>query len=156
MSTYRAVFLGFLIAAIVLLIGDARRANTATTAPTHGEFLYTIAAGASSPPVLMPATNSPVTFNLATTTGPNRGTSSVVVCYSNAAPATITWSGHSPNPATVSGGAAVGGSTTSTGTDIVPLDTNASIFLRVSSVLNKLEIFNGSGGAVSAVLVWNF
>ena len=156
MSTYRAVFLGFLVAAIVLLIGDARKGNTAAAVPTHGEFIYSLPAGASSTPLTLPASNSPITINLSTTTGTNRGISTVVLCHTNAAPATLVWTGRVYSTSNTTGGVAVGGSTTSTGTMIIPLDTTGNVILRVSNALNKIEVFNGTGTAVNTVFEWTY
>jgi hypothetical protein len=156
MSTYRAVFLGFLVAAIALVIADARRGNTSVSVPNHAEVNYVIPAGTSTTPVAVPANNSPVTFNLSVIGGTTRGVSSVVICYSTAAPATLAWAGHCPTSGG-SGATAVAGSTTTvSGTSIIPLNSTGDVLLRVSSALNKVELVNNSASSVNAVLEWTF
>jgi hypothetical protein len=152
MSTFRAVFLGFVVAAIALVIADARRVNSAVAVPSHIEVTYTIPAGAAAPGVALPVSNSPVTINLAVVSGAIRGASSVLMCHTTAAPATMAWCGHSPvsdNP----GGTTVGGSTTTAnGATIVFLNAPGDVVLRISNAVNKVEIFNGTASTVTAVL----
>jgi hypothetical protein len=154
MSNFRAIFLGFVVAAIVLLFSDARRGNTAVSVQNTGEVNYTIPAGATTSPMAIQANNTPVTYNIAVTGGTQRGVSSVVLCYTTASPPTLAWSGHCPS-VLAAGGVAVGGSTTTlNSTTIVPLNAGADVFLRVSNALNKVEIFNTADTTVNVTLEW--
>lgn len=156
MSTFRAVFLGFLVAAIVLVIGDVRRVNSATSVPNTTEITYTIPPNTASAPITFAATNSPITFNLAVIGGATRGTSTTVVAYSTAAPSTLAWTSRGP----VSGGTGAvvsgGSTTTANGATIVPLNSNGDVVLRVSSAVNKVEVFNASANTANVVLELNY
>lgn len=154
MSTFRAIILGLVAAAVVLVVGDAQRGDTATYVTNNGKSSYVIAPGTASTAFTLPATNQTVTLNAAVTAGGTRGVCSGVLCYTNAAPATLAWTGHAPSAAT--GASAFGGSTTATGTSILPLNVPANVYLRVGSALNKVEIFNDSSTTVNATIEWTY
>jgi hypothetical protein len=151
MSTFRAAFIGFVVAAIVLMLGDARRGDSAVSGPNHVETTYTIPAGGSSAPLTLPVSNSPVTVNLSVVSGTDVGTSSAVLTYSTTEGA-LSWSGHCPNSG-MSGGAVMGGTmTVGFNSPFMPLNDVGSVELGVSTALNKIAVFNGVNAQVKVVV----